>query len=94
MTGTKVEDGDLKAIARDHVRQQFAQIGYSDVPDDLLEEYAAKQLESDDNRQQYVEQILDQKLVPELKKMVKLNVKDVTIDEFRKMMEESDTDKK
>jgi trigger factor len=87
MTGIKVEDADLKSIAKDHVRQHFAQYGMSDVPDDLLEQYAEEQLKNKDNTQNYVEQIIDQKLAPALKQIVKLNTKEVTIDEFRKLME-------
>ena len=86
-TGIKVDGNDMKSIAKDHVRQQFAQYGMNDVPDDMLEQYAEEQLKNDDNRAQYVEQIIDQKLVPAVKKMVKLNMKDTTLDEFRKMME-------
>ena len=36
----KVEDADLKNIAMVAVRQQFAQYGMSNVPDDVLENYA------------------------------------------------------
>ena len=86
-TGIKVDDKDMKSIARDHVRQQFAQYGMSDVPDDLLDQYADEQLKNTDNRANYVEQIIDQKLIPAVKKMVKLNTKDVSIDEFKKLME-------
>ncbi len=86
-TGIKVDDKDMKSIARDHVRQQFAQYGMSEVPDDLLDQYADEQLKNTDNRANYVEQIIDQKLIPAVKKMVKLNTKDVSIDEFKKLME-------
>ena len=87
MTGIKVDDADLKAIAKDHVRQQFAQYGMNDVPDDMLEQYAEEQLKKGENQNEYVEQIIDQKLVPAIKQIVKLNTKEVTIEEFRKMME-------
>ena len=87
MTGIKVTDDDLKAIARDHVRQQFAQYGMSNLPDDMLDQYADEQLKNEENRNSYVDQIIDQKLVPALKQMVKLNVKEVTMEEFRKLME-------
>ena len=86
-TGIKVESADLKAIAKDHVRQQFAQYGMGDVPDDLLEKYADEQLKNEENQQNYVEQIIDQKLVPAIKKIVKVKVKEMSLDEFRKMME-------
>ena len=42
--GIKVEDDDLKAIAKDAIRHQFAQYGMTNVPDDVLENYAAEQL--------------------------------------------------
>ncbi len=87
MTGVKVEKDDLKSIAKDHVRQQFAQYGMNDVPDDMLEQYADEQLKNENNTQNYVDQIIDQKLAPAVKKLVKLNVKEVTLDEFRKLME-------
>lgn len=87
MTGIKVTDDDLKAIARDHVRQQFAQYGMSNLPDDMLDQYADEQLKNEENRNSYIDQIIDQKLVPALKQMVKLNVKEVTMEEFRKLME-------
>ena len=87
MTGIKVTDDDLKAIARDHLRQQFAQYGMSNLPDDMLDQYVDEQLKSEENKSNYVEQIIEQKLVPALKPMVKLNVKEVTMEEFRKMME-------
>ena len=86
-TGIKVDDNDMKSIAKSHVRQQFAQYGMSDVPDDMLEQYADEQLKKNENRAEYAEQIIDQKLVPAVKQMVKLNTKEVTPEEFRKMME-------
>ena len=87
-TGIKVDSSDMKSIAKDHIRQQFAQYGMKDVPDDMLEQYAEEQLKNNDNRAEYVEQIIDQKLVPAIKKIVKVNTKELTMDEFRKMIEE------
>ena len=87
MTGIKVDDKDMKAIARDHVRQQFAQYGINEVPDDMLEQYADEQLKKAENKNEYVEQIIDQKLVPAIKDIVKPAIKEVTIEEFRKMVE-------
>ena len=37
----KVEEADLKAVAKEAIRAQFAQYGMSNVPDDVLENYAA-----------------------------------------------------
>ena len=83
----KVEDADLKAIAKEAVRQQFAQYGMSDVPDDVLENYAAEQLKKRENIENYVNHAIDQKLVQKLKTVVKLNEKSVTLEEFNKLLQ-------
>ena len=84
----KVEDADLKNIAMVAVRQQFAQYGMSNVPDDVLENYAEEQLKKRENLDNYVDRAVDQKLVEKLKTVVKLNKKSVTLEEFNKMMQE------
>ena len=86
--GIKVEDADLKNIAMVAVRQQFAQYGMSNVPDDVLENYAEEQLKKRENLDNYVDRAVDQKLVEKLKTVVKLNKKSVTLEEFNKMMQE------
>ena len=86
-TGIKIEDADLKAIAIDAVRQQFAQYGMSNIPDDVLENYAEEQLKKRENVDNYVNRAIDVKLTQALKGVVKLNRKEVTLDEFRKLME-------
>ena len=84
--GVKVEDADLKAIAKDAIRAQFAQYGMSNVPDDVLENYAEEQLKKRENIENFVERAIDVKLTQALKGMVKLTEKEVTLDEFNKMM--------
>ena len=83
----KVEEADLKAIAKESVRQQFAQYGMSDVPDDVLENYATEQMKKRENMESYVDRAIDQKLVQKLKTVVKLNEKSVTLEEFNKLMQ-------
>ena len=83
----KVEEADLKAIAKESVRQQFAQYGMSDVPDDVLENYAAEQMKKRENMESYVDRAIDQKLVQKLKTVVKLSEKSVTLEEFNKLMQ-------
>ena len=84
----KVEDDDLKQVAKGAIRQQFAQYGMNDVPDDVLDNYAEEQLKKRENIEGYVERAIDVKLMHALKQVVKLNVKEVTLDEFNKMMQE------
>ena len=84
----KVEDADLKAVAKDAIRAQFAQYGMSNVPDDVLENYAAEQLKKRENVDNFVDRAVDVKLTETLKKVVKLNEKTVTLEEFNKLMSE------
>ena len=83
----KIEDADIKALAKDAIRHQFAQYGMSDLPDDVLEKYADEQLKKPEQVNNYVDHALEQKLVQKLKTVVKLNEKKVTLEEFNKMMQ-------
>jgi len=85
----KVEDADLKAIAKDAIRQQFAQYGMSNVPDDVLENYAEEQLKKRENVENFVERAIDVKLTQTLKQVVKLQKKSVSLDDFNKLMQEA-----
>ena len=84
----KVEESDLKAVAKEAIRAQFAQYGMSNVPDDVLENYAAEQLKKRENIDNFVDRAIDQKLTETLKNVVKLNQKEVTLEEFNKLMSE------
>jgi len=85
--GIKVEDADVKQVAKGAVRQQFAQYGMNNVPDDVIEQYADEQLKKRENIEGLVERAIDIKLMQALKQVVKLNTKKVTLDEFNKMMQ-------
>ena len=84
----KVEEADLKAVAKEAVRQQFIQYGMGNVPEDVLENYAEEQMKKRENLDNFVDRAVDEKLVEKLKTVVKLNEKSVTLDEFNKMMQE------
>jgi len=83
----KVEEADIKNVAKEAIRAQFAQYGMSNVPDDVLENYAAEQLKKRENIDNFVDRAVDLKLTETLKTVVKLNEKSVTLDEFNKLME-------
>jgi len=87
--GIKVEDDDLKQVAKAAIRQQFAQYGMTNVPEDVLENYAEEQLKKREQVDQFVDRAVDAKLTEALKGIVKLNKKEVTLDEFNKLMQEA-----
>ena len=84
----KVEDADLKAVAKEAIRAQFAQYGMSNVPDDVLENYADEQLKKRENVENFVDRAIDMKLTETLKNVVKLTQKEVTLADFNKLMQE------
>ena len=84
----KVEDEDIKNVAKDAMRMQFAQYGMSNVPDDVLENYANEQLKKRENIDSFVDRAGEVKLTQALKGVVKLNNKDISLDDFNKLMEE------
>ena len=84
----KVEEADIKNVAKEAMRAQFAQYGMSNVPDDVLENYANEQLKKRENIDNFVDRAVDVKLTEALKNVVKLNAKEVTFEEFNKLMTE------
>ena len=85
-TGIKIEDDDLMVAAKEAVRAQFAQYGMQNVPDDVLENYATEQLKKRENVDNFVDRAVDVKLIDAVKKLVKLNEKAVSLEDFNKMM--------
>ena len=51
----KVGEEDLKAIAINVTRQQFAQYGMSNVPEELLENYSQEMMKSKESRAQLID---------------------------------------
>ena len=87
-TGIKVNDDDIKQVAKASIRAQFAQYGMDNIPDDVLDSYADEQLKKEKDTERYVSRAIDVKLAAALKNVVKLNEKKTTLDEFNKMMRE------
>jgi trigger factor len=87
-TGIKVEDADLKNVAKEAIRAQFIQYGMQDIPEDVLDNYAEEQLKKREQVDNFVDRAVDVKLTQALKSVVKLAEKTVTLDEFNKMMQE------
>ena len=86
--GFKIEDADIKSVAKEAARVQFAQYGMTNVPEEYLEKYANDMLKNEKYIDNLVERAIDVKHVDSLKKMVKLNKKTVSLEDFNKMMQE------
>lgn len=82
----KVNDEDVLNAAKETARVQFAQYGMNNVPDEYVENYAKEILKKRENVDGLVDRAVDIKLTDALKKVVKLNEKEISLDDFNKMM--------
>ena len=82
----KVNDEDVKQIAKEAARSQFAQYGMSNIPEEYLDNYAQEMLKKRENADGLVDRAVDVKLTAALKGVVKLNEKDITLEDFQKMV--------
>ncbi len=89
----KVEDDDVKAMAREATRAQFAQYGMMNIPDELLDNYSKDMLKKRETVDGLVNRAIESKLTAAAKKDVKLKNKKVTVDEFNKLFEPADAAK-
>ena len=83
----KVEDADVKAMAREATRAQFAQYGMMNIPDELLDNYSKDMLKKRETVDGLVNRAIETKLTAAVKGDVKLKNKKVTVDEFNKLFE-------
>lgn len=84
----KIEDADVKEAAKEAARAQFAQYGMNNVPEDYIENYANEVLKKGDSNDALVDRAIDRKLTAVLKTVVKLNEKEVSLEDFNKLMSE------
>ena len=84
----KVDDKDVLEAAKETARVQFAQYGMNNVPDDYVENYAKEIMKKRENVDGLVDRASDIKLCEALKKVVKLNEKEISLEDFNKMMSE------
>ena len=89
----KVEDADVKAMAVEATRAQFAQYGMMNIPDELLENYSKEMLKKRETVDGLVNRAIETKLTAALKGDVKLKNKKVSVDEFNKLFEPAEASK-
>ena len=85
----KVQHEDVLETAKTYTRIQFAQYGMINLPEETVTNYAAEMLKNEQQAQGLVERTVENKLAAKVKETVTLKVKEVSMEEFRKL-----TDKK
>lgn len=86
--GVKVNDEDVKAVAREVARAQFAQYGMMNIGDEYVDNYANEMLKQQQTAQQFAERAVDEKLAAAMKSVVTLNHKEISLEDFNKMVSE------
>ena len=85
----KIDDNDVLEVAKGATRDQFAQYGMANVPEDLLENYAKEMLKQEKTREALINRAVDVKLIQAIKAAITLNEEKVSVEEFNKKVSEN-----
>jgi trigger factor len=83
----KLEETDVKAIAMQAARAQFAQYGMMGLPDEMIENYANDMLKNQESARNLVDKAMENKIIESLKGTLGLKEETVSLDTFRKFFE-------
>lgn len=81
----KIEEADLLEFAKGLAKRQFEQYGMTNIDDETLTNYAKNILADKNYRPRLLEQVGDMKLFNAIKNAVSLDVKTVSLDEFKEI---------
>lgn len=83
----KVENEDVEAYGRKIARSQFAQYGMIGLDDSILDNYVKDLLKKEETLKNIIDKVAEDKVLAIIKEAVKLDNKEVSIEEFNKMFE-------
>jgi trigger factor len=84
----KISEEELQKEAENITRMQFQQYGLFYATEEQITNYAKETLSREDDAKRIADRILDEKVIAVLKDMVKLDDKDITVEEFNKLYEQ------
>lgn len=88
MLNVKVTDDDRMRLAKFMAAQQFAQYGMSNLPDNVIENYANKLMEDERYSSEIDARTFDDQFFAALKNAVTLDETTVNVEEFNKLFEQ------
>lgn len=86
----QIENEDMKTIAMQAAKAQFAQYGMMNLPDEMVENYANDMLKNKENARNLLDRAMENKIIDALKSKMGLEEKVVSLDEFRKFFEKEE----
>lgn len=78
----KVEPKEMKAMMMDRIKQQMAQYGGANMPDEQLEGFADQMLANQEESRKIAEQVMNAKILEVYKEKLNLKEKEVSFKEF------------
>lgn len=92
--GVKVEEADMQLYATMMARRQFAQYGMGNLTDDVYEDYGKRLLADKNSRSRIAQEVATLKLFDAVRNAVTIDNHDLTLDEFKAMIEKRGADAK
>ena len=86
-TELKVEAQDVEEYAKKVAKAQFAQYGMIGMDDEILANYAKDMMKKEETLKSMIERVTEEKIFAVVKEAVKIDTKEVSIEEFNKMFE-------
>ena len=83
----KVEPTDVEAYAKKVAKAQFAQYGMIGIDDEIISNYAKDMMKKEDTLKNMIDRVSEEKVIETIKNGVKLENKEISIEEFNKMLE-------
>ena len=84
----KIENADVDGYARKMAKAQFAQYGMIGMDDEIIANYAKDMMKKEETMRSIMDKVAEEKILAVIKESVKVDNKDITIEEFNKMFEE------
>jgi trigger factor len=83
----KISEEELQKEAESITRYQFQQYGLFYATEDQIANYAKETLKREEDAKRIADKILEEKVLVLMKELVKLETKDITVEEFNKLFE-------
>lgn len=83
----KISEEELQKEAENITRYQFQQYGLFYATDEQIANYAKETLKREEDAKRIADKILEEKVLLQMKELVKIENKDITVEEFNKLFE-------
>jgi trigger factor len=83
----KITEEELQLEAENITRYQFRQYGLFYATDEQISNYAKETLKREDDAKRIADKIIEEKVLTQMKELVKLETKSATVEEFNKLFE-------